>query len=136
VEVGRHGFSRSNVWNYPSANSFKGGGREELAWNPTTKPVALVADANVDVAIKRRQAWTKLEAVCAATGKTFEEIRPPPTFFHFLLSFRAGKQDDASIDVAQREADSVRTAKKSGCMRRRGAGFRQYSPPSRAMGAV
>ena len=114
VELGRHGRNRSNIWKYPGANSFKAGGREELAWHPTVKPVALVADAMrdctvkgeivldtflgsgttliaaersgrrcrglefepkyVDVAIRRWQAWTKLEAVCATTGKTFDEI--------------------------------------------------------------
>ena len=114
VELGRHGRSRSNVWNYPGASSFKAGGREELVWHPTVKPVAMVADAMrdcsvkgeivldtflgsgttliaaervgrkcrgleyepkyIDVAIKRWQALTKLEAICAATGKTFDEI--------------------------------------------------------------
>jgi DNA modification methylase len=114
VELGRHGRNRSNVWNYQGANAFKTGGREELSWHPTVKPVALVADAMrdctvkgeivldaflgsgttlmaaertgrrcrgleyepkyVDVAIKRWLAWTKSEAVCATTGKTFDEI--------------------------------------------------------------
>jgi DNA modification methylase len=114
VERGRHGRNRSNVWNYPAANSLKAGAREERAGHPTVKPVALVADAirdctvkgeivlatflgsgatlmaaertgcrcrglesepkYVDVAIKRWQAWTKLKAVCATTGKTFDEV--------------------------------------------------------------
>jgi DNA modification methylase len=114
VELGRHGRSRSNLWSYSGANSFKAGGLEELAWHPTVKPVAMVADAMrdctmkgeivldtflgsgttliaaerigrvcrgveyepkyVDVAIQRWQAWTKLEAICAATGKTFDEL--------------------------------------------------------------
>jgi DNA modification methylase len=114
VELGRHGRSRSNLWSYSGANSFKAGGLEELAWHPTVKPVAMVADAMrdctmkgevvldtflgsgttlvaaerigrvcrgleyepkyVDVAIQRWQAWTKLEAICATTGKTFDEL--------------------------------------------------------------
>jgi DNA modification methylase len=47
VELGRFGRHRSNVWNYPSINSFGRSGEEGnlLALHPTVKPVALVADA-------------------------------------------------------------------------------------------
>lgn len=50
VELGRFGRSRTNVWRYPSINSF-GRASEEgnlLALHPTVKPVALVADAILD----------------------------------------------------------------------------------------
>jgi DNA modification methylase len=49
VQLGRFGRNRSNVWNYPSANSFsrkKGSPRLDL--HPTAKPIALVADAILD----------------------------------------------------------------------------------------
>jgi DNA modification methylase len=47
VELGRHGRNRTNVWNYASINAFD---RErETVCDPTTKPVALVADALRDV---------------------------------------------------------------------------------------
>jgi DNA modification methylase len=49
IELGRHGRSRSNVWNYPGVNSFKAGRMDELKLHPTVKPVALVADAMKDV---------------------------------------------------------------------------------------
>ena len=45
VQLGRFGWSRTNVWEYPGANSFRRGRAEELAMHPTPKPVALVADA-------------------------------------------------------------------------------------------
>jgi DNA modification methylase len=48
VELGRHGRNRTNVWEYPGANSFRPGRLEELASHPTVKPVALVADAILD----------------------------------------------------------------------------------------
>jgi DNA modification methylase len=54
VELGRHGRSRSNVWNYPGANSF-GRATEEgylPALHPTVKPVRLVADAILDVSAR------------------------------------------------------------------------------------
>ncbi|KQZ22772.1 hypothetical protein ASD50_21170 [Mesorhizobium sp. Root552] len=44
VELGRHGRSRSNVWNYRGVNVF-GPDRKWLAEHPTVKPVALVIDA-------------------------------------------------------------------------------------------
>jgi DNA modification methylase len=50
VQLGRFGRSRSNVWNYPGANSFSRNSSEGdlLALHPTVKPVALVADAVMD----------------------------------------------------------------------------------------
>ena len=47
-ELGQHGRSRSNVWDYAGANVPKAGRLEELAMHPTVKPVALVADAIKD----------------------------------------------------------------------------------------
>ncbi|MCC7394213.1 MAG: site-specific DNA-methyltransferase [Sphingomonadaceae bacterium] len=49
VELGRHGRNRTNVWDYPSVNSFIGNRRDDLALHPTVKPTALVADAIQDV---------------------------------------------------------------------------------------
>src|SRR5262245_41663266 len=48
TELGRHGRSRSNVWNYAGVNAFRAGRMEELRSHPTAKPVALVADAMRD----------------------------------------------------------------------------------------
>jgi hypothetical protein len=50
VRLGQFGRNRSNVWNYPGANSFARCGKEGnlLALHPTVKPVAMVADAILD----------------------------------------------------------------------------------------
>jgi DNA modification methylase len=48
IELGRHGRSRSNVWQYAGVNSFKAGRLDELSIHPTVKPVTLVADAIKD----------------------------------------------------------------------------------------
>lgn len=48
VELGRHGRSRSNVWNYPGVNTFRQGRLEDLTMHPTVKPVAMIADAILD----------------------------------------------------------------------------------------
>jgi DNA modification methylase len=50
VQLGQFGRNRSNVWNYPGANSFARRGAEGnlLALHPTVKPVTMVADAILD----------------------------------------------------------------------------------------
>jgi DNA modification methylase len=49
VQLGRFGRNRSNVWNYPGANSFsRKKSRPRLDLHPTAKPIALVADAILD----------------------------------------------------------------------------------------
>lgn len=48
VELGRFGRNRTNVWPYPSMNSFGKDRDSALAGHPTTKPLALVSDAILD----------------------------------------------------------------------------------------
>lgn len=114
IELGRHGRSRSNVWQYAGINSFRAGRLDDLRSHPTVKPVALVADAMkdvtrrrdivldsfcgsgttvlaaervgrkaytlelepcfVDIAVRRWQAFTRRDAIHAASGLTFDEI--------------------------------------------------------------
>jgi len=45
----QHGRYRTNVWDYAGVNTLKRERMEELAMQPTVKPVALVADAILDV---------------------------------------------------------------------------------------
>lgn len=49
VQLGRYGGNRTNVWRYPGVNSFRVGRIEELRAHPTSKPVAMVKDALLDV---------------------------------------------------------------------------------------
>ncbi len=48
VELGRHGRNRTNVWDYPSANSWKTDPGESVDIHPTVKPIELVSDAILD----------------------------------------------------------------------------------------
>ena len=50
IQLGLYGRNRTNVWNYPCANSFSRSGDEGrlLALHPTVKPAALVGDAIMD----------------------------------------------------------------------------------------
>jgi DNA modification methylase len=45
VQLGRNGRNRSNVWSYPSQNTWTNSAKGKLSLHPTVKPVALVADA-------------------------------------------------------------------------------------------
>ena len=47
--LGEGGRYRTNVWNYPGANTFRRDRDADLAAHPTPKPIALVADAIMDV---------------------------------------------------------------------------------------
>jgi DNA modification methylase len=47
-ELGQHGRNRTNVWTYAGVNTMRPGRMDELAWHPTVKPVAMVADAIKD----------------------------------------------------------------------------------------
>jgi len=44
-ELGQHGRSRSNVWDYAGVNAFRSERMDELQMHPTVKPVALISDA-------------------------------------------------------------------------------------------
>ena len=50
VQLGKFGRNRTNVWQYPGANSLSRSGEDGnlLAMHPTVKPVALIADALLD----------------------------------------------------------------------------------------
>jgi DNA modification methylase len=47
-ELGQHGRTRTNVWDYAGITGGHAGRLEELAMHPTVKPVAMVADAIKD----------------------------------------------------------------------------------------
>jgi DNA modification methylase len=48
IALGRFGRTRSNVWEYAGANTWRAGRSADLADHPTVKPVMLVADAIQD----------------------------------------------------------------------------------------
>lgn len=49
VQLGKYGRNRTNVWEYEGCNSINPARRKELAEHPTPKPVAMLADAILDV---------------------------------------------------------------------------------------
>lgn len=49
IQLGRFGRNRTNVWHYAGPNPLLSAGRADLAVHPTVKPVAMIADAILDV---------------------------------------------------------------------------------------
>lgn len=53
VQLGKHGRTRTNVWNYSGMNSFARRGQVRgLDLHPTVKPLAMVSDAILDVTVR------------------------------------------------------------------------------------
>jgi DNA modification methylase len=76
--LGETGRFRTNVWNYPGVNTFRAGRDEELAWHPTVKPVALLADAIRDVSRRGEivlDAFAGSGSVAIAAEKTKRRAR-------------------------------------------------------------
>jgi DNA modification methylase len=53
VELGRHGRNRTSVWDYSGVNTFRAGRLQDLADHPTSKPIAMVADAILDASRRK-----------------------------------------------------------------------------------
>lgn len=49
VQLGKYGRSRTNIWEFPGANSFGSEARGLLGDHPTPKPVAMLSEAILDV---------------------------------------------------------------------------------------
>jgi DNA modification methylase len=85
-ELGQHGRTRTNVWDYPGISSMRAGRLEELAMHPTVKPVALVSDAIKDCS---RRGGLVLDPFCGSgtiliaaerTGRKARAIEIDPTY--------------------------------------------------------
>ncbi|HVR90611.1 MAG TPA: DNA methyltransferase [Novosphingobium sp.] len=49
IELGKNGRNRTNVWSFPGMVGFSAGRKKALELHPTVKPVALIAEALLDV---------------------------------------------------------------------------------------
>jgi 16S rRNA G966 N2-methylase RsmD len=85
-ELGQHGRSRTNVWEYAGISTMRAGRLEELAMHPTVKPVALVADAIKDCS---RRGGLVLDPFCGSgtiliaaerTGRTARTLEIDPQY--------------------------------------------------------
>lgn len=92
VQLGKHGRNRTNVWDYPSVNTFGSARRRDLDLHPTVKPTALIADAILDVTQRGDVvldgflgSGTCLLA-CERTGRLCRGIEISPAFVDLALT--------------------------------------------------
>jgi DNA modification methylase len=91
VELGKHGRNRTNVWDYDGVNTPKRHRRGDLDLHPTVKPIALVADAILDVTKPGDLvldgylgSGTTLLA-CVRTGRRFRGLDIDPAYVDVAL---------------------------------------------------
>jgi DNA modification methylase len=106
VELGRYGRNRSNVWNYPGANTFREGRLDDLRMHPTVKPVALVADAILDCSKRGgivldcfAGSGTTLVAA-EKTGRRAYAMEIDPTYVEVAIRRWQNYTDKAAVNAA------------------------------------
>jgi len=89
IALGRR--NRSNVWRYPSANTFRAGRMEDLADHPTVKPKQMIADAILDcsrrgdIVLDPFAGSGTLLAACEMTGRRGRAIELDPVYADVIL---------------------------------------------------
>ncbi|MGC1362863.1 MAG: DNA methyltransferase [Silvibacterium sp.] len=121
IQLGKFGRYRTNVWNYPSANTFSRSGPEGdlLALHPTPKPVSLIADAIKD---STRRGALILDpflgsgtAVIAAerTGRVCYGLELDPLYVDALIRRWQRRTKLEAIHVESGESFGVREASRT-----------------------
>ncbi|MGO9325179.1 MAG: site-specific DNA-methyltransferase [Terracidiphilus sp.] len=121
IQLGRYGRYRTNVWHYPSANTFSRSGPDGdlLALHPTPKPVALIADAIKD---STRRGALVLDgflgsgtAVIAAerTGRVCYGLELDPIYVDAIIRRWQRRTKSDAFHVESGESFGVREARKA-----------------------
>ncbi len=107
VELGKHGRNRTNVWDYPSVNTFQDTRRADLDLHPTVKPTGLVADAICDVTMRGDRvldiflgSGTTLIA-CERTNRVFRGVEIDPAYVDVTLerwTAMTGKEPELVVE--------------------------------------
>jgi DNA modification methylase len=120
IQLGKFGRYRTNVWNYPSANTFSRSGPEGdlLALHPTPKPVALIADAIKDSTARGALVLDPFlgsgTAVIAAerTGRVCYGLELDPLYVDAIIRRWQRRTKRDAIHVGSGETFGVREASK------------------------
>jgi DNA modification methylase len=120
VQLGKYGRYRTNVWNYPSANTFSRSDPDGdlLALHPTPKPVALIADAIKDSTARGALVLDPFlgsgTAVIAAerTGRICYGLELDPLYVDAIIRRWQRRSKRDAIHVDSGEAFGVREASK------------------------
>jgi DNA modification methylase len=121
VQLGKFGRYRTNVWNYPSANTFSRSGPEGdlLALHPTPKPVALIADAIKDSTARGAVVLDPFlgsgTAVIAAerAGRICNRLELDPLYVDAVIRRWQRRTKRDAIHVGSGESFAVREARKA-----------------------
>jgi DNA modification methylase len=120
IQLGKFGRYRTNVWNYPSANTFSRSGPDGdlLALHPTPKPVALIADAIKDSTARGALVLDPFlgsgTAVIAAerTGRVCYGLELDPLYVDALIRRWQRRTKREAIHVESGESFEVRKTSK------------------------
>jgi len=120
VQLGKFGRYRTDVWNYPSANTFSRSGPDGdlLALHPTPKPVALIADAIKDSTARGALILDPFlgsgTAIIAAerTGRVCYGLELDPLYVDALIRRWQRRTKRKAIHVESGESFEVRKASK------------------------
>ncbi len=117
---GPGGRYRTNVWDYAGVNTLKPGRMDELAMHPTVKPVALIADAILDVTARGEIVLDPFggsgSTLIAAekTGRTARLIEYEPGYSDVILKRYAAYTGLQPILLATGETFEAITARQAG----------------------
>jgi DNA modification methylase len=121
IQLGKFGRYRTNVWNYPSANTFSRSGPDGdlLALHPTPKPVALISDAIKDSTARGALVLDPFlgsgTAVIAAerTGRVCYGLELDPLYVDAIIRRWQRRTKRDAIHVESGETFGVREASKA-----------------------
>jgi DNA modification methylase len=121
IQLGEFGRYRTNVWNYPSANTFSRSGPDGdlLALHPTPKPVALIADAIKDSTARGALILDPFlgsgTAVIAAerTGRVCYGLELDPLYVDALIRRWQRRTKREAIHVESGESFAIRETSKA-----------------------
>lgn len=118
VELGRSGRWRSNVWTYPGASSLGSDARRGLKDHPTVKPVAMLADALLDLTQRGEIVLDPFfgsgSTVIAAhkTGRVCRGVELDPLYADVIIRRYQTATGDAGVLAATGETFAVVAARR------------------------
>jgi DNA modification methylase len=120
VELGKHGRYRTNVWQYAGANAFGADRDEALAMHPTVKPVAMLADAILDVTCRNDIVLDGFlgsgSTLIAAerTGRTCYGVELDPGYVDVIIRrWQRETGQSALLEGADMDFEAVATVRRS-----------------------
>ena len=121
IQLGKYGRYRTNVWNYPAANTFSRSGPDGdlLALHPTPKPVSLIADAIKDSTVRGALVLDPFlgsgTAVIAAerSGRVCYGLELDPLYVDTIIRRWQHRTNREAIHIESGESFGIREARKA-----------------------